>query len=872
MPQRPCTRAFGRDARLRFRVDPMTDSTNNGIQKKPRLRPDVLAMAVIVAVAGSMCVPYVRSGGRINLNPDLLKDLLHHGAARSCILEHGQFPFRSHFIGGGFPVAGEPDSPIFSPWLILTLCFGEVLGLKVFACLMYFVAGLSMYWMARETLKLDWVAALFAGLLFVLSDWLPTRVLSCNLQELCYVFTPLVLLLWVRAVERGRPLLLLAVALAALLMDGRQAWLCIMVFLACFTCLRCMRLQGARVQLDLKWLTRLVVLVLMVAALGMVKIVPTLHTFWLRGALMPQTHSPEYSPGSIVAMDRDFARGFVNRDLGARLPRVYMGYVPALLLAMACILCGKRLWRYLVLLALFAWLGMAYHAPVDVFRLLWMLPFFSAIENPLKYLDFFIVLLSCIMVGAAIDYGRRLVPRKTANAVCALLACAAFAPLALRGLELNGRAFGMAMPAYTRVHEFCHTQGIKMRSRAPGPDRKVQRNQYGLCNGYFYMLRNMGHLDWGPPVGLPVHARPKYFVTPENDLRFNSEYLGGAYFADGTGRAELAQLSPCRITVKAHAEGPGTLVVNQNFDARWRADLGAVRSHRGLLAVDVAGPGEHEVTFRYVPYVCYAGMAISAASLVAMGLALCISRRRASARGRAPVESAPGIRQRLRRAAQGTVSFGWRDLRRPAVVAGLVGALSLLIVLWAVLLKPALLASDLMWQGDCSLRARDIDAALRHYRDARRLRPDRERPHLAVGLCHLARREPVAAAAVFEEVAARWPDDSEAWFLLGTAHWRSRRVDRAVEAMRRAAELSPYEHKIFRALGVYLAVRGDVGEALRTLSRAVELGYEGIEELEARPELKALTSRPEYAALVAKVRGFRQARESLRHVPMRESE
>lgn len=797
---------------------------------------DVTAVSLVVAVAAIVCVPLVVSGSLISHNSDFLLYASYHRLARQSLLDHGQWPVRSHLIGGGYPLAGEPESPVFSPSLLLTLCLGEVRGLKAFAIFIYFVLGLGMYWLMREAFGLDCHASVFSAVLIVLSGWPSGRLVSGNYPELCYAFVPALIVLWFRAVERRGSSLGIAVLLAAIMADGRQAWFAIMVFLGGLSLLKSVAIARGKVEVRLEWLMRFAALCVLVLALGMVKIVPMLHTFRLRGRAMPETHLDEYSPESIGAMDHRFIHSFVDPRVRSRQPRVYVGYVPMALFAFACLKLAKKLWRLLALLLLCVWLAMAYHAPIDIFRAAWMLPPFHYIDYPVKYCDFFMVLVVSAAAGCALNWGRQFMPRSAYWIVCLGVGCLTFPPMFHHAVLRLASVFDTHAPTRIDSRGFCHTRGVNMGGAG--------RHTHGWCNGYFYLLRNMGNLDWETEAPLKTAVDPKYFVTPENELRPNSQYRGEVYLLFPDNRANLSCLSPNRIVVEAELHHPDTLIVNQNYDRRWRTSAGRIKSHEGLLAVELSKTGVYEMSLRYVPWDVYVGLAMSALSFA---VALVYRRVRRTLRGNA----APWGRQwalwrRLSSPHRQPLSLDLRDLKRPASAILLVATSAGLALLWATVVTPAEEFDQLLWTGELALGQQAIDIALGCYEAAEKIRPGHRKVLLNMGLCYLAKGDLAAGTSTLVTAAEKWPADAEIRSYLGRAYWQRGNVLVAIAATRMAASLSPYDKSVHKNLATYLAAAGRPDDALDALSRAVELGLDRVDNVLENPAFDELRTAPKY--------------------------
>jgi len=796
---------------------------------------DVTAVILVAAIAIIVCVPLIMSGDLVSHNSDFLLYASYHRLARRSLVDHGQWPVRSHLMGGGYPLAGEPESPVFSPSFLLTLCLGEVRGLKAFAVFTYVALGLGMYWLTRETFGLGCHASVFSAVLMVLSGWPSGRVVSGNYSELCYVFVPILIVLWFRTVERRGSLLGVGVLLAAIMTDGRQAWFAIMVFLGGLSLLKSIAFARGRIEVRPEWIVRFATLCVLVLALGMVKVLPMLHTFGLRQRVMPETHVSEYSPESIGAMDGGFVRSFVEPRVRSRHPRVYVGYVPMALFALACLRLAKKLWRFLALLLLCVWLSMAYHAPVDMFRVAWLIPPFHYIDYPIKYFDFFMVLVVSVGAGCALSWLRQFVPRPAYWVICLVAVCLTFPLLFHHALLRLASVFDTRIPTHSDSQGFCHTRGIDMGGAG--------RHTHGWCNGYFYLLRNMGNLDWETEVPLDTTVQPKYFVTPENELRPNSRYRGEVYLLSPNSRARLSSLSPNRIAVAVELHGPDTLVVNQNYDRRWRTAAGRVRSHEGLLAVELPEKGTYEVTLRYVPWSVYLGLTISTLSFA---VALVWSKMGGTRQRQAASEDSKGGGwSRICSLGREKLSFELRDLRRPAGLVALAVGAAGLALFWIIIVMPTMEFDRLLWTAELALREQAVDVALRCYQAADEIRPGHRKVLLDMGLCYLAKGDLALGTSTLVTAAEKWPDDVEIRLRLGEAYWQNGNVSGAIEATRVAASLSPYDKAIQESLARYLATAGRPDEALDALSRAAELGLDRVDDVLRDPVFDELRADPE---------------------------
>lgn len=216
------------------------------------------------------------------------------------------------------------------------------------------------------------------------------------------------------------------------------------------------------------------------------------------------------------------------------------------------------------------------------------------------------------------------------------------------------------------------------------PARDLQRQ----FRDYFFVKENVGIINWYCPLDLPRAAVPRFHVLADRTDLFsggevgktalptgftrtrNPDYLGEAHCLRPTNTAKVLELTPNRLTIEVTIDTPDTLVINQNYDPRWRTDAGALTwvpmdrpayLHLGLadpkaspvtydrtdrefrqLAVRLDEPGRHVVTLRYRPWDAYLGALISGpAWLACLGVLVVAAIRRSRRATRTLSEDQP---------------------------------------------------------------------------------------------------------------------------------------------------------------------------------------------------------------------------------------
>jgi hypothetical protein len=97
--------------------------------------------------------------------------------------------------------------------------------------------------------------------------------------------------------------------------------------------------------------------------------------------------------------------------------------------------------------------------------------------------------------------------------------------------------------------------------------------------------------------------------------------------ADGVGQASIESFSPNKIVVAVTGAQAGEhVILNQNWDAGWRADGAPAMNWSDLVAAQIHGPAAH-VVFRYRPDTLYAGLGVFVLTSGAIAFAWATKRR-----------------------------------------------------------------------------------------------------------------------------------------------------------------------------------------------------------------------------------------------------
>ncbi|MBX3751434.1 MAG: hypothetical protein KF897_15250 [Opitutaceae bacterium] len=110
--------------------------------------------------------------------------------------------------------------------------------------------------------------------------------------------------------------------------------------------------------------------------------------------------------------------------------------------------------------------------------------------------------------------------------------------------------------------------------------------------------------------------------------------------------------------------------------------------------------------------------------------------------------------------------------------------------------------------------------------------------------------DPAFEMAFFESVLRRAPQYTEVIEILGGLYTKHGRIADGLRMDRRLVRLLPENATAHYNLACSLALMKRRGDALRSLQRAVELGYRDFDWMAQDPDLEDLKEHPEFAALL----------------------
>lgn len=106
----------------------------------------------------------------------------------------------------------------------------------------------------------------------------------------------------------------------------------------------------------------------------------------------------------------------------------------------------------------------------------------------------------------------------------------------------------------------------------------------------------------------------------------------------------------------------------------------------------------------------------------------------------------------------------------------------------------------------------------------------------------------------FEGVLSRDPKNIEVIEILGGLYTKKGRIDDGLRMDRKLVRLQPSNPHAHYNLGCSLALKRRKADAIRALTKAVELGYDDYEWMRDDPDLSGLQSNPRFVELLEKIK------------------
>ncbi|MCP4872387.1 MAG: hypothetical protein GY898_27120 [Proteobacteria bacterium] len=545
--------------------------------------------------------------------------------ARKSLLEWGQIPWWNPLLAGGTPQFSHPSDGTAGPMILPSLLVGETLGMKLNLLLVALAGALGVLLLLRRVIGVSPAAAAVGAVAYAWSGWLPSRA-AVGFYESCLMAAwPIVLALWLmpgEIKERRRRWAVAAVIVWALAVQLQLALPVLVLFMIVIAATAAVQRRLAKKPIDKQNPAAGLTILALGGLLGAIKFLPMLDLLGrgdFREARLYPTHPDAWYRSFdqlwYALFHRVPAVPLYDAD-GAPRVQEYMTLQPGLgalvLAAFGAVVVARR-WRihkatpFLVAGALFLYLSFGPWAPLDAFRGIRLLPLFGSMRGPLRYFNYPILLMICLLAGVGMHQAGALLRHRKRALWAAGIAVLLCLPASLDSRSLYRSSFLYAaetLPTPT----LWRSEGLSTRSGARSPTLNLRK--------YGNVRRGVPTIYVPEDIPMEVPLLPAVWIEADGKTTPEPKYIGEAWVLDATaGRAEVVAWRGAELETAHTLTRPATVVLNQNTWDGWTCGDRAVTAHAGRLAFEAPAGEGLTTTCRWRP----PGLAVGA-SLSLLGL------------------------------------------------------------------------------------------------------------------------------------------------------------------------------------------------------------------------------------------------------------
>ena len=499
-----------------------------------------------------------------------------------------QFPLWNPYKCGGMPMLGNPQSRILTPFFLLHLLFGPLVGLHLEIIAHIAIAFSGAYVLAR-VLGISKLGAIACAGTFAGSSWYYLHMAVGHTTFIGAAYIPWIIALFRLACARRRLTLAAAAGFftALIFLEGGiypAAYCGLLLFIV--SLITALERRSAFPMLALATAGALTI------AFAAPKLLPMFRLTGASGRWVDpfETNTLSMFFQELLSRNQNFPRSLPGGFWGFWEYGAYIGVFFAGLAFLGIVLSFRRALPWLIASLFLLGLAAGNYGPYSPWVLLHRLPIFAAEHAPTRLL-----LLVTLTVGILAGLGAEAlstIKKPWGTCIAATILLFGLIDCWLVSARNLRYVFGGDQTAFAQsatFHQF-----------------------YDPNDHHMYMMAkaNLGAIGCYEPASPGTHAYASN----------RPGYAGEQYLLWGQGQVSIAQWTPNALTYKVDAITPAAIVVNQNFDPAWRIARGQghLYSEDGLLAVRVPA-GKQELTLDYRDTTVFWGFMIFALALVAAG-------------------------------------------------------------------------------------------------------------------------------------------------------------------------------------------------------------------------------------------------------------
>jgi len=617
----------------------------------------ILAVIIITAV---FYFPVIKGTGHTIISQDdWYGEYFYAAMSRDVVAYYHQFPFRTPYLGGGYPSIAHPFDYTLTPFFPIILFLGETSGLRIIVFLIMIFSAAGMFYLTKYILGYNLEGSIFSSLVFILCSWGPYQILDGNINYLYYYFMPWLFAFFLKARQDRKFAVLASLILGLILIRGGLIFIPSFIALSLFAFLKALNINKASGK---KVIPAYLVILVSIAAITLflfaIKTIPMYQLYMSRSGYIHLPYEDSYRQISLATKSFDACLN-LNRLFNSLInikfhgySAMYFGYIPLVIFFLSIALYGVRNLNFLILLAIFTLIEFGSNSPVDLFKMLWHIhPIMHGIWRLDKYFNFFIIFFIAIISGS---FFLVLKNNNITKMIILIIAAAGVINMFNNNKPVLKNLIYEKQPVFKRSPAFFQVkiEEADQKRQWPGFSELKDIRSYQMF--WALLKQNIGvvNFNWAGNIKIAQNAAYKYILPVEikGDAAYikgynvfpgreeamadlasigsiNPDYKGEVYFLDSDNKLESELLTPNEITLNADLKKPGILIINQNYHKSWKSNLGKVINKEGLLGLRINKTGKHTIKLKYVPLDFYLGLSISVLTLISVALYLIKQRK-----------------------------------------------------------------------------------------------------------------------------------------------------------------------------------------------------------------------------------------------------
>lgn len=530
-----------------------------------------------------------------------------------CFLADKSLPYWSAFREGGFYWLSYPSELSCNLLSLLILGFDLIKGLNLSWYMLYFVGGLSMFYLARKVFRFELFGATYAAIVFSMSGFF-AYMQGLGLWTRETLLLPLLAIFVCKALKDNKFIIFAAIVLAQFV-HAMLFFPVISLFLFISANVHSFTFEQGKLRFEKRYLVVFFSVLILSLLFSAYKLLPILE--FIR--IDPRSSGFDYMSSIEQANTMSlFLRRLLNSE-NLNVGTMYLGIMPVVLCLLSGIFMFKKLKKWIFVLVLFIVLSFGPNAYLDLHRILWPLPGFNSMREISKYYALIIVFLISLLSGRFFTLLKQSFLRKMAKAVSIVIILITFVNLLFSNIGYFN-IFGADLNITEPKPYSAHVKAINIHKGNEGPAEPLRLalylNGFGLFNAqYHHFVKYFKD----------QYVNPRYFIMPEyvflsmSTKMFvleNPGYRGETFFLKKQNIAKEFSITSNSINLKVEVKEPDILVINQRYGKGWVSEFGKIENYNGLLAIKLENPGEYDMRLYFVPLSFYLGLLVSLLSFI----------------------------------------------------------------------------------------------------------------------------------------------------------------------------------------------------------------------------------------------------------------